>query len=108
MNHPSNRHCVPCRKGTEPLSRADVQAELAHLPGWSVSDDEKWLHKEFKFPDFAAALAFVNQIGLIAEAENHHPDLELGWGYVRIRLQTHAAGGLHGNDFILAGKIEML
>lgn len=102
----SSQHCVPCRKGTAPLPRAEAQAKLAHLPGWSLSEDGAWLLKSFSFPDFAQALAFVNRAGAIAEAENHHPDLELGWGYVRVRLQTHAAGGLHENDFIVAAKIE--
>ena len=59
-----------------------------------------------KFKNFMAALAFVNKIGEIAEAEGHHPDIGVGWGYCNIRVQTHAIGGLHENDFILAAKIN--
>ncbi len=48
----------------------------------------------------------MNKVGEVAEAEQHHPDIELGWGYVKIKLQTHDVGGLHENDFIVAGKID--
>ncbi len=102
----ANKHCIPCRKGAQPLAREAAQALCATLPGWSISADGLWLCKSYRFKNFIQALAFANRIGALAEAENHHPDIALGWGYVGIRLQTHAAGGLHENDFILAAKIE--
>lgn len=75
-------------------------------PGWRIAGAQ--LEKEFRFPDFARALAFVNAIGAEAEAMNHHPDLELGWGRVRVTLTTHDAGGITAKDHALAAKIEAL
>ena len=53
-------------------------------------------------------MSFVNAVAHIANVEDHHPDIECGWGYARIRYQTHAIGGLHENDFICAAKIDAL
>ena len=60
--------------------------------------------KQYRFPDFRQALAFVNRVGELAEEEGHHPDIELGWGRVKLTLWTHSIGGLSENDFILAAK----
>jgi 4a-hydroxytetrahydrobiopterin dehydratase len=64
--------------------------------------------RAYKFPDFKSALAFVNQVGDLAEAQGHHPDILLGWGKVEITLWTHAVDGLTESDFILAAKIDQL
>ncbi len=64
------------------------------------------LVKEFKFPDFKSALKFVDKIGEIAESMNHHPDVELGWGRVKISLTTHSAGKITAKDKELAEKID--
>lgn len=103
-----SKHCVPCKEGTASLAPETAQALLKDIPGWRITDDGKWLLKSYKFKNFVQALAFVNKVGEVAEAEQHHPDLGLGWGYVDIKLQTHAAGGLHENDFIVAAKIEKI
>ena len=105
MSELSQRRCVPCREGTPPLSADAVGNLLAHLDGWSIAAGPR-LTRQWKFPDFASALAFVNRIGAIADAEDHHPDVTLGWGRVGIEMWTHAAGGLTENDFILAAKID--
>jgi len=76
-------------------------------PGWRIVDGHH-LEKEFRFPDFAQALAFVNRIGAAAEEMGHHPDLELGWGRVRVTLRTHDAGGITSKDYALAAAIEEL
>ena len=73
---------------------------------WQVQN--KALVKEFKFPDFKAALAFVNQIGELAEAANHHPDIQLGWGKVVVTLTTHSEGGVTEKDKQLAEQIDGL
>ena len=104
----SQKHCVECKEGTAALAPGKAKALLQEVPGWSIAEDDKWLVKNYKFKNFVEALAFVNKVGAIAEEEQHHPDLELGWGYVRIKLQTHAAGGLHENDFIVAAKINKI
>ena len=108
--HYLDKHCVvSTQQGTAAISPAAAQALLQQVPGWEISADGKWLLKAYKFKNFVTALAFVGKVGEVAEAEqNHHPDLELGWGYVRIKLQTHAAEGLHENDFITAAKIEKI
>jgi 4a-hydroxytetrahydrobiopterin dehydratase len=74
---------------------------------WQVID-EHHLHREWTLPDFRQALAFVNRIGELAEAEGHHPDIYLAYGKVRVTLWTHKINGLHENDFILAAKIDRL
>ena len=79
----------------------------ADLSGWEIVSGRS-LRKNFKFPNFAAALAEVNRIGAIAEAEGHHPDILLGWGKVQVEISTHAIAGLSENDFILAAKIDAI
>lgn len=66
------------------------------------------LVREWKFPDFKSALAFTNKVGELAEAMNHHPDIELGWGRVRVLLTTHAVGGITEKDRVLAERINDL
>lgn len=90
------------------LTREQAAPLLEQLSGWAIEEAEGHdrLVKEFRFKDFLGAVAFVNQITPIAEAEGHHPDLLVGWGRVRVQLWTHTAGGLTENDFILAAKIE--
>lgn len=104
----SQKHCSPCAEGARALPREEAEVLVKDLPGWSITPDGKWLVKKYKFKNFVQALALVNKVGELAEAEQHHPDMELGWGYANIQLQTHAAGGLHENDFILASKIEKI
>jgi|SRR3569832_240528 len=100
--------CVACEGGVPPLAKAQAQELNKQLKGWTVSGDNKWLSKEFKFADFKEALAFTNKVGEIAEKEGHHPDIVLSWGKVVIELTTHAIQGLSENDFILAAKIDQL
>jgi 4a-hydroxytetrahydrobiopterin dehydratase len=100
------RRCRPLPAGTPALADADCTAFLALLPGWKVAAGR--LRREYRFPDFAKALAFVNAAGAQAEAEDHHPDIALSWGKVGVELWTHSVNGLSENDFILAAKIEAL
>jgi 4a-hydroxytetrahydrobiopterin dehydratase len=76
-------------------------------PGWRVVDGHH-LEKELEFPDFATGLAFVNRIAELAEAANHHPDIYLAWGKVRITLYTHTRNGLTSRDYDLAAQIDRL
>jgi len=108
-----NRKCVPCHGGISALTRPEAQKMLGRLlvkngDGWKLVEDGKAIKREFKFTDFHRAMSFVNAVAHIANAEDHHPDIECGWGYCRIRYQTHAIGGLHENDFICAAKIDAL
>jgi 4a-hydroxytetrahydrobiopterin dehydratase len=105
MESLSSRHCVPCHGGVPRLTGEEITPLLGQLRGWDAVE-EHHLAKEFKFPNFAAALAFVNRVGATAEREGHHPDISFGWGYARIQIYTHAIGGLSESDFILAAKID--
>ncbi len=71
-------------------------------------EENNFLVKEFTFPDFASALEFVNKVGELAEAANHHPDIELGWGRVKIRLTTHSEKKVTQKDRSLAAEIDAL
>ena len=91
-----------------PLNKLQITKYTRQLQkGWKVIDDQK-LHKEFKFKNFVETMGFVNQVALIAQAEDHHPDMHVSYSKVVIELWTHAVGGLSENDFILAAKIDML
>lgn len=101
----ASKHCVPCHGGVPRLRGEEIEPLLAQLEGWRVSE-EHHLSKEYAFANFAAALAFVNRVGETAEAEGHHPDIEFGWGYARLKIYTHAIDGLTESDFILAARID--
>ncbi len=88
------------------LSAAEIETSLSVLTDWKVEGTN--LKKRFEFKDFAAALAFVNKAGEIAEKLDHHPDIRFGWGYAEFAITTHDAGGLTANDFELAEEIENL
>ena len=85
-------------------SEAEIAAALADLPGWVRDGDE--IVREFTRPSFADSVAFVVRIGFLAEAADHHPDLDIRWRTVRVALTTHDAGGLTDRDFALAAAIE--
>ena len=102
-------HCSALKGPKHALPRAQIDEWHQLLPaGWEIGTDARELRKRFEFRDFAGALAFVNALAWIAERENHHPDLELGWGRCIVRFSTHDVGGLSRNDFICAAKTEML
>lgn len=104
----SQKSCVPCQGGVSPLSQEDAQSFLAQTPGWSLTHEGTRLERRFKFKNFKTALAFVNQVGGIAEEEGHHPDICFGWGYVTVEFYTHKIKGLHENDFVMAAKVNAL
>jgi len=107
----SKEKCVPCEGGVAPLARGEAEAMLgeSRLVGWSLDAGVKHISRQFEFKDFKQALGFVNQVGAVAEAEGHHPDIHLtDYCRVTITLSTHAIGGLSHNDFIVAIKINNL
>ncbi len=103
MSELAAQHCVPCRGGVPPLTEEQIAPLLAQLPGWKVVDGHH-LTRTFRFPDFVQALAYVDQIGAVAESEGHHPDIYLTWGQVRVDIWTHKIDGLTESDFVLAAK----
>ena len=87
---------------------ADLQRQLGGpASGWRVVD-EHHLEKEYRLANFAEALAFVNRIGAMAEEQQHHPDLFLAWGKVRVTIWTHKIDGLTESDFVFAAKCDAL
>jgi 4a-hydroxytetrahydrobiopterin dehydratase len=107
MSELASMTCVPCRGGVPPLGGAKLEEYRRKLPGWGVVN-EHHLHRSFAFPDFKAALAFVNRVGELAEQQGHHPDIFLAWGKAEITIWTHKIDGLTESDFILGAKIDQL
>src|SRR5262245_14609429 len=89
------------------LDLAAARERHALVPEWTLEFPR--LRREFRLADFRAALAWTNRVGMLAEEEQHHPDIHItGWNHVELVLWTHAAGGLSDNDFVLARKIDEL
>ncbi|HVF61998.1 MAG TPA: 4a-hydroxytetrahydrobiopterin dehydratase [Thermoanaerobaculia bacterium] len=111
MSDLASKQCIPCRGGVPPLEGAELDRLLGELNseggGWRVVDGHH-LEKEYAFPDFRQALAFVNRVGELAEEQGHHPDLHLSWGKVRFTTWTHKIDGLTESDFVLAAKADRL
>src|SRR5512135_299108 len=97
--------CVPC-EGIPALSEAEVQDLLRQVPKWSVKEGA--LEREYRFKDFRQGMDFVNKVAVLAEDENHHPDIVISYSRVRLRLYTFKVKGLSQNDFILAAKLDLL
>lgn len=101
--------CAACRPDSAPVPAAEAKRLLALLPGWDVVRKETHrLAATFSFPDFDAALAFAAEVGALAAAADHHPRLVVEWGRVDVAWWTHAIGGLHRNDFIMAARTSRL
>ena len=88
------------------LTGEELDKAISYLSGWQAVEDH--LAKGYKFDNFAAALAFVNSVGKLAEAADHHPDIAFGWGYARLELMTHDRGGITDVDLALARRIDRL
>lgn len=110
MSPLSTERCVACRPDVPRVSPAEVAELRREIPGWQVveRDGIARLERVFDWPDFAAALAFTNRVGALAEAEGHHPALLTEWGRVTVTWWTHAIRGLHRNDFVMAARTDAL
>ena len=107
MSDLASKTCVPCRGGVPALAGKELEALAQQVPQWKVIDGHH-ISRLFEFPDFRQALAFVNEVGEVAESQGHHPDILLGWGKAEITTWTHKINGLTESDFILAAKIDKL
>ncbi|MGA7624397.1 MAG: 4a-hydroxytetrahydrobiopterin dehydratase [Candidatus Acidiferrales bacterium] len=107
MSDLASKNCVPCRGGVPPLAGGELEVLSKQVPQWKVVDGHH-IVRDFKFPDFAQALAFVNKVGAIAEEQGHHPDIALSWGKAQVTTWTHKINGLTESDFILAAKIDQI
>lgn len=100
--------CVGCEGGIPALSAAETKELLSQVKGWTVSENGKLISRRFEFKGFYKTMAFVNAVAWIANQENHHPDMEVGYNYCLIKYTTHAVDGLTKNDFICAAKVDSL
>jgi 4a-hydroxytetrahydrobiopterin dehydratase len=108
MTDLASRDCVPCRGGVPPLegeALTRLHQELAN--DWQLVKGHH-LDKTYKFGNFAEALAFTNRVGELAEAVDHHPEIRLSWGWVRLIIYTHKIDGLTESDFVWAAKADEL
>lgn len=105
----SQKRCEACEGIGSALNQVQIEQLLPQLAdGWIVSADHKSIKKDYKFKSFYETMAFVNAIAWIANTENHHPDLLVGYNYCNVVFTTHALKGLSHNDFICAAKIDKL
>lgn len=88
------------------LNDAEIEKKLASLSGWERSGEV--IQKSFKRGDFVGSVRFVSSLVEPAEEMNHHPDVDVSWDTVTVKISTHSEGGLTAADFELAGKIDAL
>lgn len=100
--------CVACRGGEPVLNGKEIDTLMPEVPEWQIIEEEgvKKLLRSFKLKNFEQALKFTNQVGEIAETEDHHPLIQTEWGRVKVVWWTHKIRGLHKNDFIMAAKTD--
>ncbi len=88
---------------------SEARDYLENLPGWEHNPERGGeIGKIFSFKNYGETMAFVNAVAWIANREDHHPEMEVGFKTCKVRYSTHAIGGLSENDFICAAKIEGL
>ena len=105
------KKCIPCEGNIPSFDYSKIIRYLKKVDGWEVKQNDQnkyYLEKNFKIKNFLTSQNFVNLVGDIAEKEGHHPDINFGWGYAKIKIYTHAIKGLSENDFILAAKVDKI
>ena len=104
----SQQTCLPCSGALPPATPEEIAQYHQQIPQWRVisPDGISQIQRQFGFANFQQALAFTNRIGALAEAAGHHPALLTEWGKVTVTWWTHAIGGLHQNDFVMAAKTD--
>ena len=100
--------CVPCGADARPVTGPERESLCRQVPAWTVGERNgvAALQRTFTFKDFAQALAYTNRVGALAETADHHPEIVTEWGRVTVAWWTHAIGGLHRNDFIMAARCD--
>ncbi len=108
MSNLTSQHCEACRVDAPRLTDDEINDLKPEVPRWNVIevDGIKRLVRKYTFNNFVTALAFTNQVGELAEAEDHHPAVLTEWGSVEVSWWTHKIGGLHQNDFIMAARTD--
>ena len=111
MTQLSEKKCVPCEGNMSAFDYSEIHKYLKKVNNWEVKQNDQknyYLENNFKSKNFLSSQKFVNLVGDIAEKEGHHPDINFGWGYAKIKICTNAINGLSENDFILAAKIDRI
>jgi len=102
----ADQKCIPCRGGVSPMEGREAEVLLRELgEGWQLNADGH-LECSYEFKNFREAMAFANEVADIAEREDHHPDLHIGWGHCKLEVWTHKIGGLTESDFYFAAKAD--
>jgi 4a-hydroxytetrahydrobiopterin dehydratase len=104
----ATKKCTPCQGNILPMTIEDANKLMNRVPGWILQANATKIERTFKESNFMGALSLAQKIGALCEAEGHHPDITLGWGYCTVVFQTHKINGLHENDFIMAAKTNRL
>lgn len=104
----SDKHCKACEGGVNPLNEAEAKELLTQTPEWQLATDHKSIIRRLEFKGFNKTMSFINAVAWIANTEQHHPDVKLGYNYCEITFTTHAINGLSENDFICASKVDAL
>jgi 4a-hydroxytetrahydrobiopterin dehydratase len=108
MSKLARQRCITRDEGLKALLPEELEPLLAQLDGWELVTDRNIIVREFRFDDFYQTMAFVNAVAWIANQQDHHPDLDVGYNRCRILYATHAVNGLSINDFICAARIDAL
>ncbi|PHQ81803.1 MAG: 4a-hydroxytetrahydrobiopterin dehydratase [Coxiella sp. (in: Bacteria)] len=108
MNDLTEKKCTSCEIGTKPLSKEDIAKLMKLVPEWSLNQDQTRITRIVDFKGYYKTMAFVNAVAWIANAEGHHPDLEVSYNKCIVHFTTHAADGLTNNDYICAAKVDRL
>jgi 4a-hydroxytetrahydrobiopterin dehydratase len=104
----AEKACTPCRGGIPPLTRDQATRYLRQLPNGELLDDARQSRRTCRFQNFREALALIRAVGELARSEGHHPEVGFGWSHATVLLQTRKIKGRHGNDCILAARIDRL
>lgn len=109
MSELAARKCKPCEGEIAPLTAAQAGQLLAQVSSaWVLTETSRAIRREFAFRDFYRTMSFVNALAHVANIEDHHPDLEVGYNYCRVTFTTHAIRGLSENDFVCAAKLDLI
>ena len=109
MTHLSEMTCISCKVGVPPLPAAEAEDLLRLLHSdWHMKDGGTAISRRFEFKGFSKTMLFVNALAYIADQQNHHPELRVGYNYCEVTYTTHALHGISQNDFICAAKIDIL
>jgi 4a-hydroxytetrahydrobiopterin dehydratase len=110
MSRLAREKCVACRRDAPRVTVAEIEELRPQVPDWELveRDGIPRLERVLRFANFAEALAFTNRVGVLAEAQGHHPALLTEWGRVTVTWWTHKIHGLHRNDFVMAATTDSL